>query len=200
MFTGIIEEVGAITMVAERPGLTALGVACRKVLEGAAVGSSLAVNGVCLTAVEVGPGFAGFEVVPETLRRTNLGLLAAGDRVNLERPMAAHSRFGGHIVQGHIDGLATIMSVSPEGESLLFEFETTAEIARYLVEKGFVAVDGVSLTITRAEANRFGVALIPHTIKSVVIGSKGVGYRANVEVDILAKYVAKLAGAYGGRA
>ena len=145
-----------------------------------------------MTAVEVGDSDFTFEAVPETLRRSNLGELQAGDGVNLERPMSVGSRFGGHIVQGHVDGLAEVTSIEADGESRMYGFEVGPVIARFLVEKAYIALDGASLTIAWCDGARFGVALIPHTIANVVIGSKEPGYRANVEVDIVAKYVEKL--------
>ena len=196
MFTGIVEEMGTIAEARVLPELARFRVECVKALEGTEIGDSVAVNGVCLTAVQAGGGGLSFEAVPETLRRTNLGALGVGDRVNLERPLSLSSRLGGHVVQGHIDGTATVTSVRPDGESLLFEFETSAEIARYVVEKGFVALDGVSLTVTHCKGVRFGVALIPYTIENVVMGDKGPGYRVNVEVDVIAKYLEKLARPY----
>ena len=192
MFTGIVEEIGRIERADVHPELARFTVACENTLDGSAVGSSIAVNGVCVTAVEVGDSDFTFEAVPETLRRSNLGELQAGDGVNLERPMSVGSRFGGHIVQGHVDGLAEVTSIEADGESRMYGFEVGPAIARFLVEKAYIALDGASLTIAWCDGARFGVALIPHTIANVVIGSKEPGYRANVEVDIVAKYVEKL--------
>jgi riboflavin synthase len=192
MFTGIIEEIGRIERADIRPELACFTVACEKALVGAGVGSSIAVNGVCVTAVELGDSHFAFEAVPETLRRSNLRYLNLGDGVNLERPMAADSRFGGHIVQGHVDGLADIASIEADGDSRMYQFEANPTVARYLVEKAYIAIDGASLTIASCDGTRFGVALIPHTIANVVMGSKSPGYKANVEVDIVAKYVEKL--------
>jgi riboflavin synthase len=192
MFTGIIEEVGHIERADIQPELARFTIVCEKALVGTDVGSSIAVNGVCITAVELGSSHFAFEAVPETLRRSNLRYLSVGDGVNLERPMAVGSRFGGHIVQGHVDGLAEAVSVEADGESRMYEFEADPAITRYLVEKAYIALDGASLTIARCDATRFGVALIPHTIANVVMGSEGPGYKVNVEVDIVAKYVEKL--------
>ena len=192
MFTGIIEEVGRIEQADIQPELARFTVGCERALIGADVGSSIAINGVCVTALEVGISHFKFEAVPETLRRSNLRYLTAGDRVNLERPMEAGSRFGGHIVQGHVDALAEITTIEADGASRMYEFEADPAIARYLVEKAYIALDGASLTVAWCDETRFGVALIPHTIANVVMGSKGPGYKANVEVDIVAKYVEKL--------
>ena len=192
MFTGIIEEIGRIERADVNPELARFTVACKKTLGGSAVGSSIAVNGVCVTAVEVGDSDFTFEAVPETLRRSNLGELQVGGGVNLERPMSVGSRFGGHIVQGHVDGLAEVTSIEADGESRMYGFEVGPAIARFLVEKAYIALDGASLTIAWRDGSRFGVALIPHTIANVVMGSKEPGYMANVEVDIVAKYVEKL--------
>ena len=192
MFTGIVEEIGSIVRAEVHPKLARFTVACEKALDGSSVGSSIAVSGVCVTAVEVGDSSFTFEAVPETLRRSNLGGLEVGDGVNLERPMSVGSRFGGHIVQGHVDGLAEITSIEADGESRMYAFEVGPAIARFLVEKAYIALDGASLTIAWCEGARFGVALIPHTIANVVMGSKDPGYKANVEVDIVAKYVEKL--------
>ena len=158
---------------------------------------SMAVNGVCVTAVATGDDGFVFEAMPETLRRTNLGDLAPGDKVNLERPLAADGRLDGHIVQGHVDGTATIVGIADDGKSLLYDLETTADVTRYIVEKGFVALDGASLTVTYCDETRFGVALIPYTIEHIVMGAGKVGDRVNVEVDLLAKYVDKMLAAQG---
>ncbi len=192
MFTGIVEEIGRIERADIHPELARFTVACKKALGGAAVGSSIAVNGVCVTAVDIGDSDFTFEAVPETLRRSNFRELRVGDGVNLERPMSVGSRFGGHIVQGHVDGLAEVASIEADGESRMYGFEVGPAIARFLVEKAYVALDGASLTIAWCDGGRFGVALIPHTIANVVMGSKEPGYKANVEIDIVAKYVEKL--------
>ncbi len=192
MFTGIIEEIGRIERADVHPELARFTVACKKALGGSGVGTSIAVNGVCITAVEVGDSDFTFEAVPETLRRSNFRELQVGDGVNLERPMSVGSRFGGHIVQGHVDGLAEVTSIEADGESRMYGFEVEPAIARFLVEKAYVALDGASLTIAWCDGAQFGVALIPHTIANVVMGAKEPGYKANVEVDIVAKYVEKL--------
>lgn len=189
MFTGIVETKGRVTVVVEG-GLTISA----PELDDLAVGGSVNVNGACLTVTSlVGDGFA-VDVVPETLRRTNLGALVSGSAVNLERPVPVAGRLDGHIVQGHVDGTATVVRRTPDGDSTLITMELAPELARYVVEKGFVAVDGVSLTIVDCGENRFSVAVIPHTEAVTVLGERAVGDEVNIEVDILAKYVERLAG------
>jgi len=162
------------------------------VLDGMEVGDSIAVNGVCLTAVAVASDQVRVTAVTETLERTNLGRLTASDRVNLERPMPAAGRFDGHIVQGHVDGVATVAAIEAEGESRRMRFSVDPALSRYIVEKGSVTVDGVSLTITTADADSFELVLIPHTLDVTVLGLRETGDLVNVEVDILAKYVERL--------
>jgi len=188
MFTGIVEEVGKVR--AARPGQ--LTVTAQKVLEDTKLGDSIAVNGVCLTVTEVSPDSFSVDVMPETLRRTNLGTLRPGDGVNLERPLAVGGRFGGHFVQGHVDGVGRVLSVTPEKEALLLKFEATQEIMRYIVEKGFIAVDGVSLTVVECNSTSFTVSLVTFTLENTNLGDRRPGDRVNLEVDIIAKYVARL--------
>jgi riboflavin synthase len=159
---------------------------------GLEVGDSIAVNGVCLTAVEVGPAGVTADVVAETLRRSNLGSVQTGDRVNLERPMRADGRFDGHIVQGHVDATGEVATVVPEGEGWLVRIAAPPEGLRYVVEKGSITVDGVSLTVTSVDADGFEVALIPHTLSVTTLGLLRPGDRVNLEFDVLAKYVERL--------
>jgi len=194
MFTGIVEEVGTVRSA----GAGRLTVAARKVLDDTKLGDSVAVNGVCLTVVEMASDSFSVDVMPETLRRTNLGSLKAGDRVNLERPLAVGGRFGGHFVQGHIDGTSRVVSVTPERDAILLRFEAPPEIMRYIVEKGFIAVDGVSLTVVECSSTAFGVSLVAYTQRNSTLGGKKPGDVANLEVDIIAKYVERLRG--GGSA
>lgn len=194
MFTGIVEEMG--TVLAATPD--ALRIGARQVLEAMRIGESVAVNGVCLTVTEFDADSFRVDLSPETLRRTNLGLLREGDLVNLERPVALGGRLGGHIVQGHVDTTVVVGEVRPEGNSLMVEFKAPGPIMRYVVEKGFVAVDGVSLTVVWVSDDRFAVTLIPHTQKAVTLGRARPGYVANLEVDILAKYVERLLKGEGG--
>jgi len=188
MFTGIVEEVGKVR--AARPGQ--LTVAAQKVLEDTKLGDSIAVNGVCLTVTEVSPDSFSVDVMPETLRRTSLGALRPGDGVNLERPLAVGGRFGGHFVQGHVDGVGRVLSVTPEKEALLLKFEATQEIMRYIVEKGFIAVDGVSLTVVECNSTSFTVSLVTFTLENTTLGGRRPGDMVNLEVDIIAKYVERL--------
>lgn len=192
MFTGIIEELGTVISVERQGGVHALTISGGPVMEAIGTSCSIAVNGVCLTVVRASEIGFMFEVIPETLRRTNLGDLEQGDSVNLERPLAANGRLDGHIVQGHVDGTATILEVKPDGKSLLFDLEASSRLTHYIVEKGFLALDGASLTVTYCEGSQFGVALIPYTISHVRMGLGSVGDRVNVEVDLLAKYVEKI--------
>ncbi len=191
MFTGIIEQRGSVA-AAER-GDQALRVVLETgSLDDIGVGDSIAVNGVCLTAVEVAPGRVTVDIVKETIDRSTLGGLTPGDPVNLERPMPADGRFDGHIVQGHVDGLGRITRIVPEGEGVRFGVEVPASLARYLVEKGSVTIDGVSLTIAAITDAGFEVALIPHTLAVTTLGLRSVGDEVNLEVDGLAKYVERL--------
>ena len=187
VFTGIIEEVG--TVAARDDGHIVIEAA--EVLGSTRVGDSIAVNGCCLTVTELGPGSWAAEAVEETRIRTTVGDLCPGDRVNLERPCQPNGRLGGHIVQGHVDGVATVRSVEP-----LFTVELPTDLARYVVEKGSIAIDGVSLTVAAVDGTLAGVALIPHTREVTVLGSRQPGDRVNIEVDVVAKYVEKLLGAY----
>ena len=188
MFTGIVEEVG-IVRSSVQGGLT---IAARTVMPTLQVGGSISVNGACLTVTVLKPDAFTVNVVPETRRRTNLGSLRPGDSVNLERPLRADGRMDGHIVQGHVDQTGTITEISADGEALLVRFDAPWQIMRYIVAKGFVAVDGVSLTVVHCDDNGFSVTVIPHTRDHTVFGSRTVGDAVNVEVDILAKYVERL--------
>jgi riboflavin synthase len=190
MFTGIVEELGRVT---GREG-PRLRVACRVAAEGLHVGSSVAVNGVCLTVVEHGDEGIGFDISEETFERTALGRLQPGDPVNLERPMLLTDRLGGHMVQGHVDGVGTVAAVTPQEGGSTIEIEVPEGLERYLVEKGSITVDGVSLTVTGIEGRTFGVALIPHTLAVTTIGTTRPGDPVNLEVDVLAKYVERLLG------
>ena len=157
-----------------------------------APGDSIAVNGVCLTTVERDNGSFAAEVMPETLRRTSLAPLAEGDEVNLELPLRAGDRLGGHVMQGHVDGTGTVESVTEDGNSRVVRIETPPELLRYVVQKGSIAVDGVSLTVSGVDDGAFEVSLIPETLERTTLGSAGPGRTVNLEVDVLAKYVEKL--------
>ncbi len=192
MFTGIIEEVGTIEAIRGGHGLKRLDIRAPRTSGDLSVGASVAVEGVCLTAVEVGEGSFAVEVVPETLARTTLGARDVGDRVNLERPMAASGRFDGHIVQGHVDGVGEVVAVFAEGEGRRLRVRPPAALRRYLVEKGSVTIDGVSLTVAALDADTFEVALIPHTLDVTTLADRVAGDGVNLEVDIIAKYVERL--------
>jgi riboflavin synthase len=181
-----------VRAIEARAGAMRLEIAAAVTLEGTAIGDSISVNGVCLTVVAIDPTAFAFEAVPETLRRTNLGALALGARVNLERAVRDARSFGGHYVQGHVDGTATVSQRTPDGEAVNLTFTLDAELAKYLVAKGFVAVDGVSLTVVDAGHDSFSVTLVPHTQTAVRFGASGPGEVVNIEVDVMAKYVERL--------
>jgi len=188
MFTGIVEEIGEVC--AKKPA--GLVVAAGDVLGDMKLGDSVAVNGVCLTVTGFDAGSFSVDVMLETLERTNLGLLGVGDRVNLERPLAMGGRLGGHLVQGHIDGTGRIASVRREGDSLLMRFEASSQVMRYVVDKGFIAVDGVSLTVVSRDASSFLVSVVGYTRSHTILGNRRVSELVNLEVDIIAKYVEQL--------
>jgi riboflavin synthase len=189
MFTGLIEGVGTVSSL--RGGKGGLKISVRPHIDmELRVGDSLAVNGVCLTVVTTGREIA-FEVSPETIRSTNLGELKTNDRLNLERPLKLADRLGGHVVTGHVDGIGIITDKKKEGEYTLYTFEVSREILNYVVKKGSIAVDGMSLTVTGLNNSSFSVAIIPHTLHATNIGDKGIGSRVNIEVDIIGKYVEK---------
>lgn len=191
MFTGIIEEVGRLKRVRqEREGLT-LVIAASQVVSELKVGDSVAINGVCLTVTEYDRTSFTVEVSPETLRRTNLGTLKEGAGVNLERSLRVGDRLGGHYVSGHIDGTGTILHKKPEGNALNYTIQTGPEILRYVVPKGSIAVDGISLTVVQVDRTTFSVAIIPFTARMTTLGEKGPGATVNLECDLLGKYVEK---------
>ena len=188
MFTGIIEEVGRVNSL--RPGN--LVITASKVLRGLELGGSIAVNGVCLTITSFGTDSFSVDIMSETLKRSNLGLLSAGDRVNLERPLALGGPMGGHLVEGHIDATARVASIGWDGEAMVVRFEAPPEVMRYVVDKGFVAVDGVSLTVMAKDTSSFQVSIVDYTRQHTILGDRRVGDSVNLEVDIIAKYVEQL--------
>ena len=188
MFTGIIEEVGKVSSTPAG----SLVIAASEVVSGIKDGGSIAVNGVCLTVTSFTANSFSVDVMPETLKRTNLGLLSAGDKVNLERPVALGGQMGGHLVQGHVDDTGRVASVLWEGEATLIKFEASPEVMRFVVEKGFIAVDGISLTIASREANSFWVSVVDYTLQHSTLGNRQVGDLVNLEVDVIAKYVEQL--------
>src|SRR5438105_14952 len=187
MFTGIVEELGIVRGVQPVGGGARVEIAATEVLADAAIGSSISVNGVCLTVVEVGEGGFAADAVTETLRRTALGRLGPGDRVNLERPVRLDDRLGGHLVQGHVDGVGEVVRAAPE-----LQVRAPVELRRYMVPKGSIAVDGCSLTVVETLDDGFTVAVIPHTAEVTTLGLRTPGDGVNVEVDLVAKYVERL--------
>jgi riboflavin synthase len=196
MFTGIVEELGSVRRVERRGDAARIEIACTLVREDAALGASVAVNGCCMTVVELGDGWWAADAQPETLARTTVGDLAPGDAVNLERPVRLGDRLGGHLVQGHVDGVGHVVErrPSPDGSAVV-TIEVPADLRRYVVEKGSLTVDGVSLTVAGADAlapDGVTVALIPHTLAHTTLGTRQIGDAVNLEVDVLAKYVERL--------
>jgi riboflavin synthase len=193
VFTGIVEEMGRV--VSAKAG--ELTIAAGEVMAGMKNGDSIAVNGVCLTVTAFDKGSFSVKVMPETLRRSNLGRLLVGERVNLERALPLGGRLGGHLVQGHVDATGKITTIKGEQEALLISFYAPSEILDYLVEKGFIAVDGVSLTIVNKDTSSFSVSVVDYTRKNTTLGSRRVGDVVNLEVDIIAKYVKQFSQAGG---
>jgi riboflavin synthase len=185
MFTGIIEEVGVIK--ATQAG--GLSVFAPKICSGIKIGDSIALNGACLTVTALGTSSFWVEVMPETLRRTNLGILSPGNKVNLERALSLGERLGGHLVQGHVDAVGKIASMVAEAEAIIARYTAPPQVIRYIVEKGFIAVDGVSLTIIDHDAISFRVSLVSYTRQHTILGSKHPGEWVNLEADLIAKYV-----------
>jgi riboflavin synthase len=200
MFTGIVEEIGEVLEVREDADVVAFTVRGGIVTADARHGDSIAVNGVCLTVTDPGGATGGtfaVELVPETLKRSSLAAVVPGAKVNLERAVPVNGRLGGHIVQGHVDGVATLLSRSPGERSDEVRFSLAPDLARYVVEKGSIAVDGVSLTVAGVTTDTFTVALIPTTLSHTTLGFRQPGDTVNIEVDVVAKYVERLAAGYG---
>jgi len=189
MFTGIIEETGKVREFRKSGAEGRITVACRRVLEGLKKGDSVAVNGVCLTVVEIGQDFFTADVSEESLMCSNLGGAGGGTALNLERALSPTSRLGGHIVQGHVDGTGTLKAVRESGRGRVYIFSASPEVQEYLVEKGSIAVDGISLTVSALTEDGFSVAAIPHTMRETNMDGMKVGDTVNLEVDIIAKYV-----------
>ena len=192
MFTGLIEEVGTLRAVRRGAHSAVLSIGAETVLSGLKTGDSVAVNGVCLTVTAQDSGGFTADVMHETLNRSSLGALAPGSPVNLERAMAADSRFGGHIVSGHIDGTGAITQVRRDDNALWYTVEASPALLRYIVEKGSIAIDGISLTVARVETDRFAVSVIPHTAAVTLLGQRRTGDRVNLESDLVGKYVERL--------
>ena len=188
MFTGIVEEVGEIVSLKDHR----LSVQGPKVAEGAKLGDSIAVNGACLTVVGFQDSHFSVDLAPETMRRTSLGNVGPGYLVNLERPLAVSDRLGGHIVQGHVDGTGRVTSMKNQGDCIVIRVTTPKRLMPYIVEKGFIAVDGISLTVVKRGASSFTISVIPYTLENTNLKGKSAGDRVNLEVDIVAKYVESL--------
>lgn len=189
MFTGIIEEIGTIARIRKGTASAVLEIQAKTVLEGTKIGDSIAVNGICLTVTGMHPGKFTADVMAETLRRSSLGDLQQGSQVNLERAMAADGRFGGHIVSGHIDGTGRIVAMTPEDVAVWVEIEASESLLRYIVEKGSIAIDGISLTVAKLTGQGFAVSLIPHTGAETTLLRRKPGDIVNLENDIVGKYV-----------
>lgn len=199
MFTGLIEGLGKVAAVLTEPAGLRLVIAPPAVMLGqpddrCQIGDSVAINGCCLTVVEIKHDCWSFQAGTETLSKTNLGHLVVGNSVNLERSLPVAGRLGGHFVQGHVDGIGQVDSIDRDGDWVTMWFRVPASLARLMVPKGSVAVDGISLTVVNVEADRFSVALIPHTLEVTTLGVRSVGNTVNIETDILGKYVDKLLG------
>lgn len=192
MFTGIIEELGTVERVTRGRVSAVIAIRAEHILSDLKIGDSVAVNGVCLTATGLtGHGFTA-DVMHETLDRSSLAGLGPGSPVNLERAMAADGRFGGHIVAGHVDGVGTITAIEKDDNAIWFTITAPAQVLRYVVEKGSIAIDGISLTVARVETDRFAVSVIPHTAAVTLLGQRRTGDRVNLESDLVGKYVERL--------
>jgi riboflavin synthase len=185
VFTGIIEEVGNAASIQPK----SLTIEAGEVLQGMKAGDSIDINGACLTVTGFDANSFSVDIMPETIKRTNLGLLRIGDKVNLERALALGGRLGGHLVQGHVDDTGRVVTISREGEAMLIRFEAPPEVMRYVVEKGFIAVDGISLTVIGRSSNSFEVSVVDYTRRHTNLGNRRAGDTVNLEVDIIAKYV-----------
>jgi len=192
MFTGIVEERGTVEAVESLTDAARMVIAGREVLDGTRPGDSISVNGVCLTVVDLLPSGFTADVMAETLKRTSLAVAVPGAEVNLERAARMDSRIGGHLVQGHVDGVATVTEISPSENWTTMRFALPDGLARYVVEKGSIAVDGVSLTVVDVDDESFSVSLIPTTLAETILGTRRVGDPVNIEVDAMAKYVERL--------
>jgi riboflavin synthase len=192
MFTGIIEEIGTIKGLRKGSSSMVLTIQGERIFSDLNVGDSVSVNGVCLTASSIHSNTFTADVMNETLSRSSLGELSIGSHVNLERAMAANGRFGGHIVSGHIDGIGKVLKIERDDNALRYTIDTTEKITRYIVEKGSIAIDGISLTVANVSTNRFMVSIIPHTMEATILPEKRIGSIVNLENDLIGKYVKKL--------
>ncbi len=192
MFTGLVEETGIVKKISDMTNGKRIVIAAKNVLTDLKIGDSVAVNGVCLTATEISENCFTVEAVGETLEKTTVGNLSPGCMVNLERAMSAGQRFGGHIVQGHVNGIGKIQHLSQRGENWLMEVVIPEELMRYIVPEGSITIDGISLTVATLKSNKVGINVIPHTYENTNIKQKSIGEPVNIEVDVLAKYVENL--------
>jgi riboflavin synthase len=193
MFTGIVEEIGRVERISTT-GTSPLQIRCKTVLDGTRIGDSIAVNGVCLTVTDIWSEGFSVDLQPVTRRLTNLGVLRAGDPLNLERSIGVGQRFGGHYVQGHVDGVARIASIEGDGPSLVVRLTMSGDLLRYVVERGFITVDGASLTVVRLRPDGVDVSLVYHTQQSITLPGKRAGDGVNIETDVIARYVERLVG------
>ena len=194
MFTGIVEELGKVKSISLGRSQQRLTINCSRILEDMHIGDSIAVNGICLTVVEIDENSFSADVMNETMSRTSLGVLNVGSPVDLERAMSSQGRFGGHIVSGHIDGTGTIKHIQQDGNAVWFEIKTTDKILDGIVEKGSITIDGISLTVADVDNTSFKVSIIPHTLEATVLGTKRIGNIVNLENDVVGKYVKKFLG------
>lgn len=192
MFTGIVEEMGKLLSLEMGSDSGIITIEADKVLQGTELGDSIAVNGTCLTARDFSSGTFSADVMPETLKKTNLGNLKRGSIVNLERALTLNARLGGHLMLGHVDATGKITRIQPEGNAIIYTIAAPEEIRRYLLAQGSVGIDGISLTVARLQQDSFSVSLIPHTVKVTTLGQNGVGYEVNLEADVIGKYVEKI--------
>lgn len=199
MFTGIIEEIGRVASVRQGAKSAVLTIGAKHILEDVHLGDSIAVCGVCLTVTSFTKSQFTADVMHETLNRSILGRLQAGSSVNLERAMAANGRFGGHIVSGHIDGTGTISAIAKDDNAIWYTIRTESVLLRYIVEKGSITIDGISLTVARVGGSDFSVSVIPHTAQRTTLSQRRVGDRVNLETDCIGKYVEKLLGSQGAQ-
>lgn len=191
MFTGIIEELGTVRKLNSLKDSARLTIEASKVLDGSKIGDSIAVNGVCLTVTEMSKGYFSVDIMYETLKKTNLQELIPQAKVNLERALQLQTRLGGHLISGHVDGIGEISVIREIGIASVYQITTTEDLALYLIPKGSISVDGISLTLVDVGQDFFSVSLIPHTHKNTTLGFKGIGSMVNLETDIIGKYVAK---------
>ena len=192
MFTGIIEEMGTVTRVVQGAKSSRVTISATVIFSDLKLGDSVATNGVCLTVSEMTSSTFTADVMHETLKYTSLKGLASGNRVNLERAMPANGRFGGHIVSGHIDGMGTVADITKDDNAVIYKIAAEPDIVKYVVKKGSIAIDGISLTVTAVDDTSFSVSIIPHTLQETILADRKLGVPVNLEVDMLAKYIEKL--------